>query len=145
MVRLGMSLLACVAISVSGCGGTGDVRGQVALGDKVVKVGSVTLWASDGIPRPASIDSNGVFELKGVPTGEATITVASPDPKQSNIPDGDVPKGIAPRPRAEKKAPDAETVKNWFPIPDRYSDMKKSELKVQIVSGLNEPKLTLVK
>ncbi|MBX9681197.1 MAG: carboxypeptidase-like regulatory domain-containing protein [Gemmataceae bacterium] len=141
--RLLSSLLAAALLTLAGCEGRGDIQGQVTLGDKIVRVATVTVWPKDGIPRAAVVDQEGKFAVKDVPAGDAIITVTSPDPKMTGV----VPKAANPNeaPRGEeKKQPNAADVKNWMPLPSRYSDVKTSDLKLVVKSGSNEAKFVLV-
>lgn len=133
---------------VAGCESRGDLNGKVMLGDKPVKIATVTVWPKDKVPRPVVLNAEGEFLVKDLPTGEAVVTVVSPNPKQeaAKVYVRELPKGTPPPPNSTpQNVPDPTASKDWFPIPAKYGDLKTSDLKVVIESGTNRKTLTLTK
>ncbi|MFO0866856.1 MAG: hypothetical protein U0744_19825 [Gemmataceae bacterium] len=131
---------------IGGCESRGDLFGKVMLGDKTVKMATVTVWPKDKVPRPVVLDAEGGFAVRDIPTGEAVITVVSPNPKveAAKIYVRELPKGTPPPPNATpQNAPAPAASKDWFPIPAKYGDLKTSDLKLVIESGKNVKTLTL--
>src|SRR5262245_21552451 len=106
---------ALVLLIVLGCGsGNGDLGGKVAYQGKALKVGSVSVLGSDGIPKTDAIREDGTFLVRNIPAGPIKIAVNSPDPAKSQP---KARKKDAPLPKADRTG--------WFPIPDRYADFEK--------------------
>jgi hypothetical protein len=121
--------LACVVLLfiVLGCGpGRGDLTGTVSYQGKALKVGSVSVLGSDGIPKTDSIRDDGTFLVRDIPAGTIKIAVNSRDPAKSQP---KTRKKGAPPPKADRTG--------WFPIPEKYSDFAKSELSLTLNRGAN--------
>jgi hypothetical protein len=127
-----------VSVGLTGCGKkTGKVHGKVTLGDKAVKSGQVMIIASDNLAYPASIDAQGNYVSSDVPAGVAKLAVTSPDPSggAAAARAGRGKREIDGKPIDAPKADGAADPKNWFPIPDRFSDWERSNITVTIGSG----------
>ena len=143
MSKTGRSLLllSLVVVLAIGCGKgnttPSEVTGKVTYKDKVVGAGTVTFITTAGLYGPASIAPDGTYTLKGIPDGEAEVTVETESGNKnaktqsygtkdqgksmmSPIPDG-----------ANTSAPTGEYVK----IPSKYAAKATSGLKTILVKG----------
>jgi hypothetical protein len=136
MTRLLQAALGAALVALAGCGGgTTDVTGKVTYQNKPVVFGTVQVIGSDGVPKSGPIQPDGTFRVSGVQIGPARVTVSSPRPPGSGK--------AAPRGRREdddERTPvetpaSAEVVAGWFPLPEKYGDPDKTDLKVDIKSG----------
>lgn len=114
-VRIGVAgCAALVGFLLCGCGSapTGDVTGRVKYKGKPLAFGSVIFTARSGASEPvvSAIAPDGTYTVRGVPTGDVVIGVASPDPRVPLELRGD-----------QKPIPPAADTKLWFAIPERYS------------------------
>ena len=123
MSRAALALFAAGMVALSGCGpSTATVSGKVTYQGKPVVSGSVTVKAADGTVHQIGLNPDGSFRLDAVPTGPATVGVASPDPKPSSRFEKDDPR----RP---------EPVAGWFPLPPKFADPATSGLTLTVGSG----------
>ncbi len=143
-------MLACalpMLIVCAGCAGPGDVQGTVSYrpnGKKVV-TGTVMFMGADGMPHYAMINADGTYLVRGVPPGPAKVTVASPNPVQPPEPKrpggGDREQIGEAKPPVEGGAagvPVSEEIKkNWFAIPEKYTDLQNSGLRFEVKRGVS--------
>lgn len=150
---LGAALL---SLGVTGCGGVGSVTGTVTYkpNGKKLAWGTVSMIGRDGILRQGVINRDGTYSVNGVPTGEVKVLVSSENPKATPANSAKAGSGRV-DPDAGKRAPrpgepgaaddrgmtpspvDEEIVKAWFPIPEKYADMGKSNLTATVKGGPN--------
>jgi hypothetical protein len=133
-------MLFLLLVMAIGCGpGKGDLTGSVKYKGKTIKIGTVTVFGSDGVPKSSVIDRDtGKFLVQDITAGEVKATVASPDPKEDVVLErSQDPKHVPPR-----KA-DSETVKLWFDIPARYGHIAKTDLRFTLNRGENQVDLEL--
>jgi len=124
-------LLGAACLVLAGCGaGKGDLTGSVKLGDKPVRMGTVTVTAADGSQQSGVIQEDGTYKVSGIPAGDAKIAVTSPDPKTSKT-------HMRQKGKETEAAPPVDTSK-WTAIPEKYTDTKTSGLATSIKSGENK-------
>lgn len=128
-MRAGHGLRAVVGVALvalAGCGaGRGDLSGTVSYQGKAVESGSVAAVGSDGQPRTGFI-ADGRYEVKDLPAGPVKLAVSSPDP--GKVPRRSLRGGPAPA-KADRTG--------WFPLPEKYADLSKSELTADLTAGPN--------
>jgi hypothetical protein len=132
-----------------GCGGgKGTVKGKVIMGDKPITSGRVTFTVGTD-QQSGQISPNGTYEVMGVPTGTATVTVVSPKPKvpYQGQEGADRDKAMPERPKDSKdhsKEMKQNTSKiqkaqeTWREIPKEYENAEKTPLKFEVKKGFNE-------
>jgi hypothetical protein len=132
-------LVAVLSIGLLGCSaGKGELNGSVSYRAKKVKVGTVTVFGGDGVPRYGIIDRDGNFTVSDLTCGDVRICVASLNPKDT-LPFGGNVKGrdSAPKRDIPKGTIDPMDVKNWFEIPEHYQYPDKSGLTFPLRPGQN--------
>jgi hypothetical protein len=132
------TILLLLALLTTGClRRKGELSGQVSYQGKPLTSGSVVVVGEDNMPLRAAIGADGRYTVVGVPIGEVRVAVHSPnpsrrvsakDPKQKRPPRP----GVRPVPPPEPPPPPG-----WFPIPTRYGDLDKSELRTTVKAGPN--------
>ncbi len=127
--RSGVALAIGFLPLVMGCGGTGDVSGQVRYKGKPLVCGTVQFEASDKTFKQGNINRDGSYSIEGVPAGETRVAVNSPNPKSGDF----QPLQREGRP----PAPPRPDIPGWFPIPPEYQDLSKPRLTYTIKSGSN--------
>jgi hypothetical protein len=133
-IGVGIALLAATGCS----SGTADVAGKVTFQGKPVVFGTVVLIGPGGIPKSGALQPDGTYQVAGVRTGTAQVTVSSPPPP-GLVPAGK--KAKAGRDDDDRRPADAgnpvspEVAKGWFPLPDKYADPTRSGLTVEVKSG----------
>ena len=137
-----------VCLGVTGCGGTGDVKGTVRYKGEKLKSGTVTAAAANGSFQ-AQIDSEGQYEVKGLAPGKAKFFVYVPDPKLvglvtelSNKSKESVGAGkgrVAVPVTAESK----KVFSKSNMVPDKYSDQARPLLTFDVASGPNNYDISL--
>ncbi|HTU19317.1 MAG TPA: hypothetical protein VMG10_14750 [Gemmataceae bacterium] len=120
--------LACMlAFLLAGCGGSGkgEVAGKVTYQGKPLVFGSVQFIGSDGQPHVSAINTEGNYSLKDVLVGDNHVLVLSLDPRK------------VVRHDRQGKPVEEPTIdpKLWFPIPEKYSDLKQSDLTFTVEGG----------
>jgi hypothetical protein len=123
-----------------GCGaGKGDLTGSVKYKGRTVKIGTVTVFGSDGVPKSGVIDRDtGTFLVQDITAGEVKAIVASPNPTEDVV----LERSQDPK-RAHPRKVDSEAVKLWFDIPARYSDIAKTDLCFTLRQAENQRHLQL--
>jgi len=137
--QLALFLLLC---SLTGCGApTGEITGKVTYNEKPVNSGMV-MFLVEGHSKPhyARIEKGGTYTIEDVPVGSAKVTVVSPDP---NRPDPDELRRKKIRKTRKQKSGNQTPNSDWFPIPEKYSDLRKSNLTFTIKPGENSYDLPL--
>jgi hypothetical protein len=124
------SALACTLLMlVVGCGGKGDVSGQVSYKGKPLVFGTVQIEALDKTFKQGIINRDGSYLIEGVPVGEAKVAVNSPNPKSGDFQPLQREGRPPPPPRPE--------IPGWFPIPTEYQDLSKPRLSYTVKTGDN--------
>lgn len=108
--------LAVVGLLVLGLGGgcgakKVDVTGRVTYQGKQVMFGAVFLVGTDGSVRECILRSDGTYLIPQVPVGSASVAVTSPNPA-----------GAGPEVKVDR----------WFPIPEKYSRVSTSPLRIEV-------------
>src|SRR5438132_3725963 len=91
LVSLSPCLLVRSALTITlltpivGCGGKGDVSGQVTFKGKPLVFGTVQFEANDKTFKQGNINRDGTYSIDGVPVGEAKVAVNSPNPKSGDF------------------------------------------------------------
>lgn len=137
MTRLFQFLLLLAVLGLTGCGGTGDVSGKVTCNGKTVVYGTVVIMGSDGITKSGVIQPDGSYTVAGVKTGTAKVAVSSPQPPgHEQAPKKGRERGDDDdKPHTPVTPASPEVIKNWFPIPNKYGDVAKTELTVEVKPG----------
>jgi hypothetical protein len=148
-----------VAFQATGCGGPGkaDVSGTVTLDGTPVHAGTIVFFPAQGSAISAEIKGGNYTALQ-VPRGEVKATVdnndikgmvrrQSPNALNSRGTGGDMPEGSSPEVKAafEKRKQESaeraqrskELIDNYRPIPEKYNDPDKSNLKFTVGRGPN--------
>jgi hypothetical protein len=138
MSRFIQTALALAVLAAAGCGGKGtELSGKVTFKGKPIVYGTVTVIGADGLPRAGTIEPDGSYRVAGIGPGPARVAVSSPPPPGAGPP----PRPAVQDPQDEKPPPltpppaDPQVVQNWFPIPDRFADPDRSEIKTEVGSG----------
>jgi hypothetical protein len=114
----------------AGCGSRpARMSGAVTYQGKRVTYGSVIVLAGDKITRSGAIQPDGTYLVEGVPPGEVTIAVISPDPRKSRT-----QQRQARAAKSSGKEPPAPPT-DWFPIPGGYSSPHNTMLRCTVTSG----------
>jgi hypothetical protein len=125
--------LVCCA---SGCGeAKGDVSGQVSFKGSPLPAGKVTFICEGGNKPVLSADiREGKYEIKGVPVGPVTITVATYKPSKTV----DRPPGLGQtyRQGTEEKPP--APPEKYVEIPARYGQADRSKLSYDVKPGIQD-------
>src|SRR5262249_13143446 len=122
-----------VLVTSMGCGpGRGELSGKVTYGNKPLRMGSVVVLGSDGIPKSALIQENGSYTITEIAACCLKLSVTSPDPGRSQ-PSQRIPG--TPQPKVDRTG--------WFAIPDKYGDFEKSGLTFDLKPGPNTRDLEL--
>lgn len=66
---------AVAAVLLAGCARRADVVGKVTYEGEPLTSGNVKLYASDGVPRDASINADGTYRFREIPYGPARFAV----------------------------------------------------------------------
>lgn len=126
-----------------GCGSKGTVSGKVFYQGKPLPGGTVTFLEDTGAFHSV-IHEDGSYRIAGVPPGNATITVSTPDPpKQASsspmakaMKNAKGWKGEIPPEEMAKHMGDPEAGKRrYMAIPSKYKDPKQSGLTYTVKSG----------
>ena len=122
---------AAVTLAAAGCGGTtGAVSGTVTYDGTPVEKGSITFLALDGKgPTTGGNIVDGHFAVKDVPVGPSKVVITGTQVI------GEVPRYNTPNSPTKKK------VKQF--LPEKYSDLEKSELRYDVPSGSVEKNFEL--
>src|SRR5262245_18162987 len=124
------SVAVLLSLSVAGCGGQGDVSGEVSYKGKSLVWGTVQFEGSDNLLRQANINSDGTYSVHGVAVGQAKVAVSSINPQSSDFQMRQVEGKAPPKPRPK--------VAGWFRIPEKYDAPYKSGLVYTIKRGENK-------
>ena len=116
--------------------------GTVTYQGKTVVSGTVIIRGSDRLPYSGTIEEDGTYLVRDVPTGLAKITVVS-------LPSHRGRREELFRRRA-KGAEDVETppqarvdFPKWFPLPEKYQRFDDAGLTLTVTGGLNEHDIAL--
>lgn len=144
--RARLALLAAglaFVLVLPGCGGeTGDLTGTVFYKDEPLNGGTVSIVTADSeLPqlRQGEVGSDGRYEVKGIPVGEAIILVVGRDslPDPTSVPpdkEAGPPARLRDHPsEAEGKAPTPPRKKQ--PVGHVYAKPATSPLKITITRG----------
>jgi hypothetical protein len=133
--KWGAFLLLAAAIVMSGCGGgTSTISGTVSYDGKLLKGGNLT-FVSDGKPSVGTtINKDGTYTAKSVPSGKVTIAVEteSLNPGRRG--------GMAYKPPPGQQAPAGlaskeDTADRFVAIPPKYADPAESGLSLEVKGG----------
>lgn len=120
-------LLGAACLALAGCGGgIGDLSGTVTYNDQPLRVGTVTVAASDGSVKNGPIQDDGTYSIPGIPSGEAKVAVNSPDPRTLKVAQ-----------RKKNEPPPPPDTSKWVQISGKYADYKNSGLTTTVKSGKN--------
>jgi hypothetical protein len=131
--------LLLVAVLV-GCGKrsrSGAVTGKVTYKGQAVNDAALLLYPTDGSGGPIAIPiaDDGSFRISDVPQGAYDVVVQGAQGENS---DSSLLKNVAPEKRAEmeKLMKGQPSRKDTIPFPDKYKDLKTSDLKCQITDQI---------
>lgn len=151
MRTFAISSIVGILIVSSGCGSGGtpkaDVKGRIFLakGDSEVKIvmGSVTFICADQVAVHAPIQKDGTYTAEKVPLGKARVLVTSQNPAiLPKAERGKEDQNKTKPPDSRKKPGEAD--RNWVPIDPAYSDVMKTPLIYEVVTGANTFDIKLV-
>jgi hypothetical protein len=141
MRRLFVTVVRSMALSLVvftvGCGGPENVSGKVTYKGKPVTYGSVTMFASDGVPRYGELGEGGAYTVEDVPVGEVQVAVQSPNPVDAALAESDKFGKQDPGTQQALPAKPGVIPGKWFPIPSRYENVRDSGLVFTVESGAN--------
>jgi hypothetical protein len=133
--------VAIIALAAMTGGRSATVTGRVTLQGRPVICGSIVLVATDGRSAAGRIEPDGSFTVANAPTGDVTVTVASPDPLVQHY--ASQIKTTRERVPVTQWAAMPVDRKQWFVLPKKYEDSRTSDLKLTIKGGRNECDVTL--
>lgn len=128
-------------ISLSGCGGTGNLSGKVTFNKQTVTSGTVQVIAEDGSSHTSPIGMDGSYSINNIPTGKLLIGVDSPNPKKHYE-----TLLVMAKTEEQKKtieAPSPEIIKTWIGLPDNLATPNDSNLTFDLQAGNNSYNLEL--
>jgi hypothetical protein len=131
-------LLIVAACAIAGCNGsrTNTLTGKVTFQGKPVTYGSVLVLCEDGTQHTGNIEPDGTYSVSDLPTGPVKLAVISPEPPdprdQRPHP---LPPGAPGAPPADLPAIDRS---RWFPLPEEYSDPRKSGKTTTVNTGTTQ-------
>ena len=132
------------ALAVAGCGDAAcDVSGRVTCKGIPLVCGTITLIGSDGVPHQGNINSDGIYEVAGVPPGKVKVAVVSPNPDPRGASGGLPPDMEEYRKSRDADLPPKVGASNWRPINQRYGDPDTSGLTLTVHKGQNRHDFTL--
>lgn len=142
--RLGRFLVmaSVILVAVAGCGGVGNISGEVKVKGEPIKQGSIS-FASQGRKKVVKTGAikDGKYSVQEVPSGEVLITVqafAEEAPTLLAPPPGTK---AAPAPKPKPK-PDPKAKPEPRPHP-KYADLSQTDLKYTVTTGDQEHNLDL--
>jgi hypothetical protein len=132
--RTAAAILVAAILSVAGCGGsaTGEVSGTAAFEGVPIEDGSITFFPADGKgPTAGDLIKNGKYHVKNVPVGTAKVQITSN--KEAGK------KKLYNTPNSPEQAIFTD------PLPEKYKDPLKTELRFDVQAGANEKNWDLKK
>jgi hypothetical protein len=146
-----LAVLALAGLTLAGCSKTAKVSGHVKLGGQDLKLGHISFVGSDGKSSDVVELKNGEYSVHNAPIGECTVVVDTNYIIVENMGmdaagrGGQVDRGrmgaddIKKMEEMNEKDPRYKLAKereeSWMPIPDEYTDAKKSTLKYTVKRG----------
>ena len=125
-------LLLIAGLAATGCGGRGDVSGQVKFEGTPISSGRITFQVQEGNKEAfSSAITNGSYEIKDVPTGEVKVMVESFKPREADM--SMVPKDLGIM--RDKGTPPATDPAKYVEIPLRYGKFEESGLSYTVTKG----------
>jgi hypothetical protein len=128
-------LLMAAACAIAGCNGSRNniLTGKVTFRGQPVSYGSVIVLCEDGTLHTGNIQPNGTYSVTDLPAGPVKLAVISPEPPdpQDQRPHP-LPPGAPGAPPADLPPIDRS---RWFPLPEEYSDPRKSGKTATVSSG----------
>lgn len=128
-------VIVVLVLGIAGCGDPprGDLRGSIRYHGRAVPYGTVLVIASDQQPYYGTIGLDGSYSVKQLPLGPAQVAVNSPDPSfERKLPPEVQAEIDALRAEAGIVLPPKPPKGVWFPIPQQYSEPRKSGLTVTV-------------
>jgi hypothetical protein len=137
------------------------IRGKVTYKGQLVKAGLILFSTAEGAAYQVPIQATGIYEISDVPVGPVTITIDT----ESGNPDAKIPnystqskqradsaeKEVSSRMKASGQEvparPAAATkgmAERYVKIPEKYSKVKDTPLKMDVVKGQNTKDFDLV-
>ena len=132
--RFRLIAAALLVLMLVGCG-RGDMSGKVTFQGKPVVFGTVMVHGKDGL-RQGAIQPDGSFTVHDIATGEARVSVNSPNPKSIDL---------YPNKNPNFKQEPYPDVPGWFAIPGKYGEVETSGLTYTIRGGNNAIDIELKK
>lgn len=125
-------LLMTLLFTIGGCRHGSSITGKVTYKGRPVIYGSIICVGADKTARSGVIGPDGSYTVENVPAGTVNIAVISRDPsKGRSVLRGEKPS----KPGKSKAASSAAADKQWFPLPSKFEDAKKSGLVCDVNSG----------
>jgi hypothetical protein len=110
----------------------GTLAGRVICKGKPVVVGTIVVLAGDGKLRAVPIDSDGSYQVAGVPQGKVQLGVISRDPAKVQERYSKLAVQTDRLATDDRAAPPTSDKKNWFPVPKQYEDPHYSGLETTL-------------
>ena len=131
-----ISLFLLFSVMVGCHSNTAEVSGKVTYQNKPVNTGMI-MFLIKGHSKPfyATIEKGGTYSIKGIPIGDAIVTVSSSNPHAHNR--NKERKALLGKALPRKVQQTSQAIDNWFPIPEKYNDVNASGLTVTIETGVN--------
>ncbi|HEV3439798.1 MAG TPA: hypothetical protein VG122_20700 [Gemmata sp.] len=120
-----------VVLGMCGCSNKGDLSGTVSYQGQKLQFGTVQVRTSDGLVQTTQIDPTGTYHLTDVSVGRAIIAVTCLDPRQSEHTRSLINGGQTRFSGAVGRGRSTPL----FLIPEKYSDLDRSELETTITGG----------
>jgi hypothetical protein len=133
-------IVALALAPVAGCGtkARAVVKGKVTFGGAPLKAGEVTFFTSDHRVGTAPI-VDGKYEMKDAPVGDVKITVTIPPPSPVGAVGVARPKELGGMPTDMiPEAGDKTAGGKATPIPEKYKDVKTTDLTYTVEKGEHE-------
>jgi hypothetical protein len=148
---LGVVALGFLIATVAGCAKTAKVSGHVKFGNDDLKAGRIRFVGANGKASDPAEIKNGEYSVRNAPIGECTVVVETeylwPPPTKEGYQDSGKDMSRMTKEEKEKiekesrakETPEMKAQREqrdlWVPIPDEYTDEKRSSLKYTVKRG----------
>ncbi|HEV3145463.1 MAG TPA: carboxypeptidase-like regulatory domain-containing protein [Gemmataceae bacterium] len=130
MLKRAVGVIAiCVCmLALFGCDGRphGTVRGTITLNGQPIELGAIAFIPADGQgPTTGGAIKDGKYSVANVPVGEMKVSISAS-------------KTIGKKKLYEDRPDSPEMPITENPVPEKYTSLEKTELRLNVKSGINE-------